>query len=203
MRYEEPYITADLILNYYGTIHTRLADSQIISHFRANNYSTDKYSQAIDTMVSDGYIIQENNNSIYRLLGGGTQLILNGGYKVKIERDNKEEADRKEDKRVERELMISSKDTNESVQTTNTSVVKNIRQSTNLFWLTFSIAVLGVVFPALTYLNDTEKRELKTLLKDTTKYTLQIQILQDSLKYVRTHPSSDTTHLKKSLNGKK
>ncbi len=79
----------------------------------------------------------------------------------------------------------------------NKAVESNIKSNKWLFWLTLSVAVAGATFQGLSYLNESEKRELKTLLKDTTTLKQQIRILQDSLKYFAHPRSLDTSQPKK------
>jgi hypothetical protein len=209
MIYEEPYITADRMLSIFVSKGNRLADSTIISEFKQNGWETNNYSSAILTLKSEGLIEQEGDKSIYVINGLGTQLSLEGGFKERFVNHVAETQLKKETNKLNREMLISVKETNESVKETNLSnretnkhVTKNIKQSSNLFWLTFGVAAAGVLFSGLTYFSDTEKRELRQQLKELEHSKQQIQIQRDSLKSVLLRPSLGIDSSKKK-DGKK
>jgi len=94
--YIEPYITADAILDYYvETNKGRLSVSDITNGLGRKNIEYSNCMNALSTMVSEGYLKHEEFVQYYHILGVGSILQSNGGYKSKFEKANKEEEESK------------------------------------------------------------------------------------------------------------
>lgn len=94
--YIEPYITADKILEALSTVRKRMALYEIDDIVKGKGSIPNDIRSALFELENDGYIKRENQTDFwYTLLGKGTQLYNDGGYKVKIEKETNEASEEK------------------------------------------------------------------------------------------------------------
>jgi len=116
---------------------------------------------ALDKLATDGYLNRDGtSNNYFNISGEGHQFMDNGGYEEYVKKINTKEG---RDEIIEQSIL----DTNTSVRSTNTIQGKSIKWNAKLFWITLAVAVAGALASWLQVLNDSEKRELRHKLQDT------------------------------------
>ena len=134
MKYIEPLPTCDAILHLFGN------EASIIStsiYHRCGGKGNNIVTNAITKLISDGYL--KNNGNSYFILGGDAiSFINNGGYAGLCERF-----------RLEQELNANKETEEKEIAQLNKDKIKidikNAKRIYKTYWLTFAIALGGLV----------------------------------------------------------
>ena len=143
---EEIFKMCDEVLRYLLSTNGKimyLKDPNVHQHFGKDKLS--KVQQALNQLANESpAYAKESTNHEYTITGYGERFILRNGYKGELERIEKDQLERVEDREYSKSVSKSVLDTNKSIVELNKQTEKTYHvQRTSTVWMAIASVIMA------------------------------------------------------------